>query len=76
MSLRGCVICVTGDLSEDAFVPHSWTEAKIENFLHDRKIKFVRKVDKTVTHLVCSRSAFLNNAPEGNVANTPHSRSP
>lgn len=65
MSLRGCVICVAGDLSEDAFVPHSWTEASIERYLRYRKIKLVKRVDKTVTHLVCSRSAFLSNAPEG-----------
>lgn len=65
MSWRGCVVCIVGDLSEDAVVSHWWTETNILELLKYLKIKLVKKVDKTVTHLICSRSAYANMVPEG-----------
>lgn len=56
---------IVGDLSEDAFASHWWTETNVLELLRDRKIKLAKCVDKTVTHLICSRSAYRSQAPQG-----------
>lgn len=65
MSLRSCVVCIVGNLSEDAFATDWWTETNVLELLRSRKIKLVKKVDKTVTHLICSRAAYANKVSEG-----------
>lgn len=63
--LKGCVVWIVGDLSEDAYASHWWTEANISQLLKRLKIKSVKYLDKTVTHVVCSRSAYKNVASQG-----------
>ncbi|KAJ0118317.1 hypothetical protein J7T55_009100 [Diaporthe amygdali] len=65
--LKGVVVCICGDLRSDKdknkTIREQFTDENIKNWLKYRGGKLVEEVNKTTTHLLCSRSAFKNKDP-------------
>lgn len=65
MYLSKIILLIVGDLAEDAFAPEHWgSDSKINSWLAPCGIKRVYKMNKSVTHIVCSRSSYRANAPD------------
>ncbi|KAK2604856.1 hypothetical protein N8I77_007752 [Diaporthe amygdali] len=66
--LEGVVVCICGDLRSDKdknkTIREQFTDENIKNWLKYCGGKLVEEVDKTTTHLLCSRSAFKNRNPK------------